>query len=158
MAAILLVALAAVVWAFEETQLGAMHVLWVRIFALPLIAPALTIVLWAYTSRLERRSETNIARGALVLLIILSFAAALIDISSGHTFSVYYGVLLLLLATKIRDQRLVISGVIATVCWLSMYFGIVYTGYSLLLFITAALIMGCILVPKHLRDTSPARR
>ncbi|MFC3301024.1 hypothetical protein ACFOD8_15505 [Arthrobacter agilis] len=129
-AALVLVGIATLIGAFEEASRWSdmAPAWWVQRYALPLLAPAITLALWAYTSRLERRAGINLVRGQLVLLIGLSFVAALPSISAGHSFSLFYGVLLLLLATKISDQRLVIGGVIATVAWLSLALGIIYTG------------------------------
>jgi hypothetical protein len=87
----------------------------------------------------------------------VSCVAALPSISGGHSFSLFHGVLLLLLATKIADQRLVVAGVIATVAWIAVFYRIVYTGESLFLGITAGLILGCTFVPKHPRNSSLAR-
>ncbi|MFC3299316.1 hypothetical protein FJV46_14655 [Arthrobacter agilis] len=159
-AALVLVGIATLIGAFEEASRWSdmAPAWWVQRYALPLLAPAITLALWAYTSRLERRAGINLVRGQLVLLIGLSFVAALPSISAGHSFSLFYGVLLLLLATKISDQRLVIGGVIATVAWLSLALGIIYTGYSLLLLITGGLILGCVFVPKNLRSTPQSRR
>ena len=88
----------------------------------------------------------------------VSCVAALPSISGGHSFSLFHGVLLLLLATKIADQRLVVAGVIATVAWIAVFYRIVYTGESLFLGITAALILGCLFAPKHPRNSPLARR
>ena len=158
-AALMLVGTAILVGAFEEfgRRLGVMPGWWSGMYVLPLMAPALTIALWFYTSRLERRAGTNLVRGQLVLLIGLSFVAALPSMSAGHSFSLYYGALLLLLATKIADQRLVIGGVIVTVTWLWLYFDIIRADYSLLLFVTAVLVLACILAPRQLRNAPSAR-